>query len=127
MFCPHVIHKLLNLLVSLNSPTTFAPLPSPQASSYVLYSSLSHRICYTFHESVSLDRKRVQSRRDAEVVRVKKKLLREYLRKGGGEIKGEGEIKKMEGKESRGNKGTTRGKRANSEPTINLRRRPKTR
>lgn len=100
---------------------------SPKASSYVLYSSLSHRICYTFHQSVSHDRKRVQSRRDAEVVRVKKKLLREYLRKGGGEIKGEGEIKKMEGKESRGNKGTTRGKRANSEPTINLRRRPKTR
>jgi len=76
----YVLHPSVGSVPTIKDVTIL----SPKSPSRVLSSSLGRRICYTFHQSVINDRKRVQSRRDAEVVRVKKKLLREFLGKEGG-------------------------------------------
>mmetsp|Transcript_13971 Transcript_13971/g.28623 ORF Transcript_13971/g.28623 Transcript_13971/m.28623 type:complete len:451 (+) Transcript_13971:136-1488(+) len=94
---------------------------SPKSPSRVLSSCLGKRICYTFHQSVANDRKRVQSRRDAEVVRVKKKLLREYL--GSGVESEAGREVKREAKEPPIRK--SRPKRVTAD--VAAARRPKTR
>ncbi|GMH80629.1 hypothetical protein TrST_g639 [Triparma strigata] len=51
----------------------------PKNKERVLREEKGRRIEYFFHKTVQGDRKKVQSRRDAEVVRVKKSLLRSYL------------------------------------------------
>lgn len=53
--------------------------PKPQLQDRILAAYHQQKISYSFSESVRYDRKKVQSRRDAEVVRVKKFLLRSYL------------------------------------------------
>jgi len=53
--------------------------PKPQLQDRILAAYHQQKISYSFNESVRYDRKKVQSRRDAEVVRVKKFLLRSYL------------------------------------------------
>ena len=52
---------------------------APKQNHSVLCTDKRRKISYYFHKSVMNDRKKVQSRRDAEVVRVKKHLLRQYL------------------------------------------------
>mmetsp|Transcript_8176 Transcript_8176/g.10503 ORF Transcript_8176/g.10503 Transcript_8176/m.10503 type:complete len:403 (-) Transcript_8176:210-1418(-) len=54
-------------------------LSKVQQSDRVLRSYLGCNISYSFSKKVAGNRKKVQSRRDAEVVRVKKFILRKYL------------------------------------------------
>ena len=52
---------------------------APKQSHRLLASYKQRRIAYRFHTSLATDRKKVQRRRDAEVVRIKKQMLKYYL------------------------------------------------
>ncbi|GMI18451.1 hypothetical protein TrLO_g12349 [Triparma laevis f. longispina] len=76
--------EIINIYI-LSPPTSQIPtikdvtILSPKTGAKILRSEMGREIEYFFHKAVVGDRKKVQSRRDAEVVRVKKSLLRSYL------------------------------------------------
>jgi len=72
----HILQPFDNSLPAIKDVTILSKV---QQSNRILISYLSCKISYSFSKKMIGNRKKIQSRRDAEVVRIKKFYLRTYL------------------------------------------------